>query len=68
MMLKSWRLYCLYHMSYRYLGANESKVTQLEMQDGSKLDNLKSTILKGVVHILVLRNQLRGGFQMITLV
>ena len=25
---------------------NQSKVTQLEMQDASKLDNLKSTILK----------------------
>ena len=25
---------------------NQSKVTQLKMQDASKLDNLKSTILK----------------------
>ena len=45
-MLKSRSLWCLYHRSYRYFSAKESKVTQLEMQDESTLDNLKSTIHK----------------------
>ena len=31
-------------MSYRYFNVIHSKITQYEIQDGSKLDNSKNTI------------------------
>ena len=67
MMLKSQSLCCLYHISYHYLSANESKVTQLEMLDESKRYNLKSTILKDTKIDMMVIMHVRNGMSYLKL-
>ena len=54
-------------MSYRYLNANDSKITQQKLQDDSKLDNSVSTIHKYTkLHLMAVR-QVRNDMTLLKL-